>query len=51
MSLIGLHLSVSWAPIAFVLLAMVFIAMMPLNEARMAIIRRKLRARDEGVGS
>ena len=35
----------------FVLLAMVFIAMMPLNEARMAIIRRKLRARDEGVGS
>ncbi|KRP22427.1 MAG: hypothetical protein ABS22_08825 [SAR92 bacterium BACL16 MAG-120322-bin99] len=51
MSLIGLHLSVSWAPTAFVLLAMVFIAMMPLNEARMAIIRRKLRARDEGVGS
>jgi len=51
MSLIGLHLSVSWAPTVFVLLAMVFIALMPLNEARMAIIRRKLRARDEGVGS
>jgi len=50
MSLIGLHLSVSWAPTVFVLLAMVFIAMMPLNEARMAIIRRKLRARDAGVG-
>ena len=51
MSLIGLHLSVSWAPTAFVLLAMVFIAMMPLNEARMAIIRRKMRARDEGGSS
>ena len=50
LSLIGLRLSVSWAPTVFVLLAMVFIAMMPLNEARMAIIRRKLRARDAGVG-
>jgi len=50
MSLIGLHLSVSWAPTVFVLLAMVFIALMPLNEARMAIIRRKLRARDAGAG-
>ena len=50
LSLIGLHLRVSWAPTVFVLLAMVFIPLMPLNEARMAIIRRKLRARDEGGG-
>ena len=50
LSLIGLRLSVSWAPTVFVLLAMVFIALMPLNEARMAIIRRKLRARDDGAG-
>jgi GPH family glycoside/pentoside/hexuronide:cation symporter len=50
LSLIGLRLSVSWAPTVFVLLAMVFIALMPLNEARMAIIRRKLRARDAGAG-
>ena len=46
-SLIGLRLSVSWAPTFFVLTAMVFIAMMPLNEARMEIVRRKLKARDE----
>ena len=50
LSLIGLRLSVSWAPTVFVLLAMVFIALMPLNEARMAIIRRKLLARDAGAG-
>ena len=46
-SLIGLRLSVSWAPTFFVLAAMVFIAMMPLNEARMEIVRRKLKARDK----
>jgi Na+/melibiose symporter-like transporter len=45
-SLIGLRLSVSWAPTFFVLVAMVVIAMMPLSEARMEIIRRKLKVRD-----
>ncbi len=45
-SLVGLRLSVSWAPTFFVLLAMVFIAMMPLNEAKMEIVRRKLKVRD-----
>lgn len=46
-SLIGLRISISWAPVFFVLLAMVFIRMMPLNEKRMEIIRRRLKARDE----
>ncbi|ETN92521.1 Glucuronide permease [Gammaproteobacteria bacterium MOLA455] len=46
-SLIGLRLSVSWAPTFFVLLAMVFIAKMPLTEARMNIIRRRLSLRDK----
>ena len=46
-SLVGLRLSVSWAPTFFVLLAMVFIAMMPLNEAKMEIVRRKLKVRDQ----
>jgi Na+/melibiose symporter-like transporter len=49
MSLIGLRLSVSWAPTFFVLLAMVFIALMPLNERRMTAIRRRLTLRDERI--
>ena len=46
LSVIGLWLSVSWERTFFVLVAMVFIAMMPLNEGRMDIIRRKLKIRD-----
>ena len=46
-SLIGLRLSVSWLPTFFVILAMGFIAMMPLNEKRMEIIRKRLKTRDE----
>ena len=46
LSVIGLWLSVSWAPTFFVLVAMVFIVMMPLNESRIEIIRRKLKIRD-----
>ena len=45
-SLIGLRISVSWVPTFFVLVAMVFIAMMPLTERHMIKIRRKLAARD-----
>ena len=45
-SLIGLRFSVSWMPTFFVLVAMVFIAMMPLTERHMTNIRRKLSARD-----
>ena len=46
-SLVGLRLSVAWVPLFFVLVAMVLIAKMPLTEARMKIIRRKLKMRDE----
>lgn len=46
LSVIGLWLSVSWAPTFFVLEALVFIFMMPLNKGRMDIIRRKLKIRD-----
>lgn len=45
-SLMGLRFSVSWAPTFFVLVAMVFIAMMPLTEQRMTNIRNRLAARD-----
>ena len=48
-SLIGLWISVSWTPTGFVLLAMVFIAIMPLNENRMEIIRRRLDKREMQV--
>ena len=47
LSIIGLRLSVSWLPAFFVILAMIFIAKMPLSEKRMEIIRRRLKARDE----
>jgi Na+/melibiose symporter-like transporter len=47
-SLIGLRLSVSWAPTFFVLLAMVFIAKMPLTEAKMKIIRHRLKVNNRG---
>lgn len=47
LALMGLRISISWAPTFFVLLAMVFIAKMPLSEAKMKIIRRRLKVHDE----
>ncbi|ETN92743.1 glucuronide transporter [Gammaproteobacteria bacterium MOLA455] len=44
--LLGLHLGVAWLPALFVGMAMLFIALMPLSEARMVVIRRRLAARD-----
>jgi len=41
-----LHLGVAWLPALFVGMAMLFIALMPLSEARMVVIRRRLAARD-----
>ena len=54
-SIVGLRLSVAWVPMFFVVAAMILIARMPLTEARMKIVRRKLKMRDErllklGVG-
>lgn len=49
LSLVGLRISVAWAPSVLMLLAMVFIALMPLNERRMAAIRRRLTARDKRI--
>ena len=46
-ALLGLKLSISWIPISFVLLAMVFIALMPLNEKKMEVVRRRLADRDK----
>lgn len=42
LSVVGLHFAVSWVPTFFVVLAMAFIAVMPLNERRMTIIRKRL---------
>ena len=44
--LLGLHLGVAWLPALIVGMAMLFIALMPLSEARMVVIRRRLAARD-----
>ena len=46
-SIVGLHISVAWAPMFFMVAAMILIAKMPLTEARMKIVRRKLKMRDE----
>ena len=43
--LLGLHLGVAWLPALFMVMAMFFIAMMPLNESRMVVIRKRLAAR------
>ena len=45
-SLSGLRLGVSWGPVFFTLLATLFVAKMPLDERRVAIIRRRLALRD-----
>lgn len=47
LSITGLRLSISWLPAFFVILAMFFIAKMPLTEKRMEIIRQRLKTRDE----
>ena len=47
--LMGLHLGVAWLPAFCVVMAMFFIAIMPLNEERMVLIRQRLAARDNRV--
>jgi Na+/melibiose symporter-like transporter len=47
--LLGLHLGVAWLPALFVGMAMFFIAIMPLSEGRMVVIRKRLAARDRRV--
>ena len=44
--LLGLHLGVAWLPALFMAMAMFFIALMPLTEGRMIVIRKRLAARD-----
>ncbi|MDC0000209.1 MFS transporter [Porticoccaceae bacterium] len=44
--LLGLHIGVAWLPALFVGMAMFFIAVMPLSEERMVVIRKRLAARD-----
>jgi Na+/melibiose symporter-like transporter len=44
--LLGLHIGVAWLPAFCVVMAMVFIGLMPLNEARMVVIRKRLAARE-----
>ena len=45
LSLLGLHLAVSWIPVVSIVLAMVLIAFFPLSERRMKIIHRRLDCR------
>jgi Na+/melibiose symporter-like transporter len=47
--LLGLHIGVAWLPALFVGMAMFFIAMVPLSEERMVVIRKRLAARDRRV--
>lgn len=49
MALIGLHIGISWIPALFVGLAMIFIALMPLGENRMTVIRKRLAQRDQAA--
>ena len=46
LAIIGLRLSVAWVPMFFMMAAMFLIARMPLTEARMKIVRRRLGLRD-----
>jgi len=45
--IVGMRLSVAWVPMFFMMAAMFLIIRMPLTEARMKIVRRKLKMRDE----
>lgn len=42
----GIHIAMSWIPALFISLAMVFILRLPLDERRMAIIRKRLAQRE-----
>ena len=44
---LGLWVGISWIPALCVCLTIVFIALMPLTEKKMDIIRRRLKQRDE----
>ena len=46
LSLLGLHLSMSWIPALLALVAMVCISFMPLTESRMEVVRRRLALRE-----
>lgn len=51
LSIIGLRIGISWAPTFFVLLAVVFMVLMPLNGHKMEIVRRRLKSRELRTGS
>jgi Na+/melibiose symporter-like transporter len=44
-SLFGMHMAIAWLPALLVLVSMILISLMPLNEHRMAIIRRRFHTR------
>ena len=46
-ALFGMRIGVAWLPALFVLLSMFLIAMLPLSERRMVVIRRRLQQRSE----
>ena len=46
LALVGLHIGVSWVPALFVGVAMMVISIMPLNEQKVAIVRKRLAQRD-----
>jgi glycoside/pentoside/hexuronide:cation symporter, GPH family len=45
-AILGMHLTIVWLPIAFLLVSLVFIMMIPIDARRHAIILRRLQARD-----
>ena len=47
LALLGMRIGVAWLPALFLLLSMGLIAMLPLSERRMDIIRRRLQQRSE----
>jgi Na+/melibiose symporter-like transporter len=46
-ALLGMRIGVAWLPALFMLLSLVLIAMLPLSEHRMVVIRRRLQQRSE----
>jgi Na+/melibiose symporter-like transporter len=44
-ALLGMRIGVAWLPALFMLLSMILIAMLPLSERRMVVIRRRLQQR------
>ena len=49
--IMGLKLGASWIPVLSLLISIGFLAFMSLDENRVTIIRRRLKARDEGIGA